>query len=218
MKRRTFALAAAATALPATFLAGLPARAQSGKPYKELTPPVPVDTPPGQIEVIEFFSYACPFCKQFEPSFEAWIKTVPKNVTLQRVHVGWNMDGLMAAPLQRIYYSLQALEQVGALQAKVFNALQTEHKRLDQPNVLFDWVAQQGVDRAKFEQAYNSFGVANQIERAARTTDAYRVESTPSLAIAGRFVTDPGLAKGFEPMLKLTDTLIAQARQANKPA
>lgn len=215
MKRRTFTLAAAA-ALPASFLAALPAGAQSGsKPYREINPPIPVDTPPGQIEIIEFFSYVCPYCKRFEPAFEAWLKTTPKDVTVQRVHVGWNMDGFMGEPLQRIYYSLQALGQVDALQAKVFTALQTEHKHFEQSSVAFDWVAQQGVDRAKFEQAYNSFGVANQIQRAKRITDAYQIESTPSIGIAGRFVTDPGMGnnQGFAPMLKLVDTLIAQIRQ-----
>ncbi|MDR2991064.1 MAG: thiol:disulfide interchange protein DsbA/DsbL [Burkholderiaceae bacterium] len=212
MKRRTFALAAAAAAVPAAFLTALPGRAQGNKGYKEIKPSVPVDVPAGQIEVIEFFSYICPFCKQFEPIFEAWIKTAPKDVAVRRVHVGWNMDGMKGEPLQLIYYSLEALGQAEALQAKVFTALQTEHKRLEQQDVLFAWVAQQGVDRAKFEQAYKSFGVANQIQRANRTTNAYQIEGTPSMGIGGRFSVDSG-AGGFDPMLKLTSTFIDRVRQ-----
>jgi thiol:disulfide interchange protein DsbA len=190
MKRRTFALTIATAAMPSAFLTALPAHAQGSKGYKEIQPPVPVDTPAGQIEVIEFFSYICPFCKNFEPTFEAWVKTVPKDVTVRRVHVGWNMDGMPGEPLQRIYYSLEALGQADALQTKVYTALQTEHKHLEQRDVLFAWVAQQGIDRPKFEQAYQSFGVANQIQRANRTTDAYKIEGTPSLGIGGRFSVD----------------------------
>ena len=210
MQRRTFALAAA-SALPASFLAALPARAQGEKAYKEVKPPVPVDTPPGQVLVIEFFSYACPYCKNFEPTLEAWAKTMPKHAVLQRVHVGWNMDGFQAAPLQRIYYALEQLGQVDAMQSKVFNALQTEHKHLEKPDVVFDWIAQQGMDRAKFTDAYNSFSVASRIQRASQITEAYQVESTPSIGIAGRYVTDPGMAhQNYDGMLRTTDTLIAQ--------
>ena len=214
MKRRTFTLAAATAAIPASLLATLPVRAQSGKQsYKEIKPPAPVDTPAGRIEVLEFFSYVCPFCKNFEPPFEAWIKTAPKDVAVRRVHVGWNMDGMMGEPLQRIYYSLEALGLVDALQSKVFSAIQTEKKRLEQPDVLFAWAAQQGVDRAKFEQAYKSFGVANQIQRANRITNAYQIEGTPGMGVGGRFSTDIGMSQGAGPMLKLVDTLIDRMRR-----
>jgi thiol:disulfide interchange protein DsbA len=211
MKRRTFALAAAAAALPASFLAALPARAQSGnRGYKELKPPVPVDTPAGKIEVIEFFSYGCSHCMDFEPTFEAWIKTVPSDVAVRRVHVGW---GQQFEPLQRLYYALEALGQVDKLQTKAFAALQTQRRRLDQPDVALAWAAEQGVDRAKFQQAYNSFGVANQIKRANRTQDAYQIEGTPGMGIGGRYSTDAGAAGGFASMLKLVDTLVGQVRQ-----
>jgi thiol:disulfide interchange protein DsbA len=212
MKRRTFALAAAAAAMPASFLA-LPARAQAGKNYKELNPAVPVNTAAGQVEVIEFFSYICPFCKAFEPDFEAWIKTAPKDVVVRRIHVGWDLDGKPGAPLQRIYFALAALGQVDALQAKVFAAVQDQHKPLDQPEALFAWVAQQGVNRAKFEQAYKSFGVDNQMRRANSAQDAYQIEGTPGMGVGGRFSTDLGMARGSDPMLKLVDTLIERVRK-----
>jgi thiol:disulfide interchange protein DsbA len=123
------------------------------------------------------------------------------------------MDGMQGEPLQRIYYSLEALGQVDALQAKVYDALQAKNLRLNQPDVLFAWIAQQGVNRTKFEQAYKSFGVANQVQRANRATDAYQIEGTPGLGIGGRFSTDIGMAQGADAMLKLVDTLIAQVRQ-----
>jgi thiol:disulfide interchange protein DsbA len=214
MKRRTFVLTAATAAMPASLLTALPASAQAGKTYNEIKPPVPVDLPAGQIEVIEFFSYICPFCDKFEPAFEAWIKTVPKDVTVRRVHVGWNMDGKMGAPLQRIYYSLEVLGQVAALQTRVYAALQDQRINLDQPDVLFNWIARQGVDAAKFKQAYNSFGVANQIQRANRTQEAYQIVGTPGMGVGGRFSTDIGMARGPDAMLKLVNDLIGQVRKS----
>lgn len=204
MKRRQFTLAAAAAI-------ALPAWAQSGKGYAEISPRAPVDAPGGQIEVIEFFSYGCVHCKNFEPIMEAWIKTLAKDVKFRRVHVGFQSS---FEPLQKIYYTLEAMGQVNdTLQNKVFKALQDERKRLDQPDVLFPWIKQQGLDQAKFEATYKSFGVATQVRRAVQLQEAYKVEGTPALGIAGRYYTDGSMARGFEPMIKIANTLIEQERK-----
>lgn len=202
MNRREFALGATVAALPG-FLA-LPAYAQQGKGYVELNPKAPVDAPAGQVEVIEFFSYGCVHCMNFEPVFSAWKKTVAKNVLVRREHVGFQSS---FEPLQRIYYSLEALGEVDKLHAKVFEAFQKDRKRLDKPDVLFPWVAEQGVDRAKFEQAYKSFGVASKVRRAVQLQEAYKVEGTPALGIAGRYYTDGSMAGGFERMLQIANQL-----------
>jgi thiol:disulfide interchange protein DsbA len=103
--------------------------------------------------------------------------------------------------------------KVNQMQSKVFTALQTEKKRLDKPDVLFPWIADQGVDRAEFEKAYKSFGVATAIRKAAQLQEAYQVEGTPALGIAGKYYTDPTLTSGFDSMLKVANTLIAQERK-----
>ncbi|MDR2155666.1 MAG: thiol:disulfide interchange protein DsbA/DsbL [Burkholderiaceae bacterium] len=206
MKRRQFALTAAC--LP-TLLA-LPALAQSGKGYLELKRPAPIDAPAGQIEVIEFFSYGCSHCMNFEPIFENWKKNAPKDVAVHRAHISFQSS---FEPLQRIYYALEALDKIDAVHGKVFDALQTQRKRLDTLDVLLPWIAEQGLDRAKFEQAYKSFGVSNKMRRAVQLQEAYAVEGTPALGIAGRFYTDGSMAGGFERMLKIADDLIAQSRK-----
>lgn len=206
MKRREFTIGTAASALPGLF--SLPARAADG--YVELRRVVPVEAPAGQIEVIEFFSYGCVHCKNFEPVFENWIKAAPKDVVVRRVHVGFNDK---FEPLQRIFYALQAIGKVDAVHAKVFRALQDEKKALDVPGQLFAWVAQQGIDRAKFEAAYKSFGVATQVRRAVQLQDGYRVDGTPALGIAGRYYVDPITAQGFENMIKIANTLIDKERK-----
>ena len=210
MKRREFALGASALALPG--LAVLPAHAQSksDKGYLEVKPRAPVNAPAGQIEVIEFFSYGCVHCMTFEPIFQAWKKAAPKDVVVRMVHVGFNSS---FEPLQRIYFALEALDKVDSVNAKVFDALQKQRVRVDKPEVLFPWIAEQGVDRAKFEAAYKSFGVASKIRQAGQLQEAYKVEGTPALGIAGRYYTDGSLGGGFERMIQITNNLIAQERK-----
>lgn len=208
MKRREFALGSALVALPGMLAS--PAWAQSGKGYTELKERAPVEAPAGQVEVVEFFSYGCSHCKNFEPMFSAWKKSAPKDVAVRMVHVGFQSS---FEPLQRIYYALEAMGQIDALHAKVFDALQAQRKRLDKPDVLFPWIAEQGVDRARFEEAYKSFGVATKLRRAVQLQEAYQVEGTPALGVAGRYYTDGSMAGGFQRMIQLTNSLIEQERK-----
>ena len=206
MKRREFAQLALLGAVPSVL--SFAAQANSG--YATLKQPASVLAPKGQIEVVQFFSYGCSHCKNFDPVFEAWRKTAAKDVSVRLVHVGFNKN---FEPLQRIYYALESLGQAQALNGKVFKAFQDEKKRLDQPEVLFPWVAEQGVDRAKFEAAYQSFSVATQVRQAIQLQDQYQEEGTPAMGIAGRYYTDGSMAGGFERMIQITNQLIEQERK-----
>ncbi len=77
-------------------------------------------------------------------------------------------------------------------------------------------MAEQGVDRAKFEAAYQSFSVATQVRQAIQLQDQYQVEGTPAMGIAGRYYTDGSMAGGFERMIQITNQLIEQSANARK--
>lgn len=210
MKRREFAQACALGVVASAW--SVPALAQKAG-YTELKKPASTSAPAGKIEVLQFFSYGCSHCKSFDPIYEAWAKTVPGDVALRMVHVGFNKN---FEPLQRIFYALESLNAVAAVHPKVFKSFQDEKKRLDNPEVLFPWIAAQGLDRAKFEAAYNSFSAATQVRRAIQLQDEYQVEGTPAMGIAGRYYTDGTQAGGFEQMIQITNRLIEQERKRAK--
>ena len=88
--------------------AGAPARAQltEGKDYRLLTPPRPTSSP-GKIEVVEFFSYACPHCAKFNPLVSAWVAREPKDVAFRRVAVSYGRPPWIN--LSRTYYALERI-------------------------------------------------------------------------------------------------------------
>ncbi|XAH23418.1 thiol:disulfide interchange protein DsbA/DsbL [Xylophilus sp. GW821-FHT01B05] len=207
----TAAVAAATLPLALTSQAhaqGAPPKA--GKDYVVLGKPVAVDAPAGKIEVIEFFWYGCPHCNAFEPAFERWAKAQPADVALKRVPVFFRDDFL---PQQKLYYALEALGKIPELHVKVFNAIHAERQQINRDGPIADWVAKQGVDKAKFLEAYNSFSVAAKVKRAAQLQDQYQVEGVPSLGIAGRYITDGSMAGSMDRALQVTDLLIAEARK-----
>jgi len=209
MQRRAFSqrLLGGGVALGAG-LAGLPVLAQTGlqegKDFVRLKQSVPVDVPTGQIEVLEFFAYTCPHCFHLEQPVKAWLKQKPANVVFKRVPVFFE-------PFQRVYYALEAMGQLEAAHDKLFAMFHADHQRPGgtKPEAMADWVAKVGVDRAKFLEAYQSFSVAGKVRRATQLAEAYQVEGTPALGIAGRFLV-PGQA---ERTLTIANALIAEARK-----
>ena len=117
------------------------------------------------------------------------------------------------APQQRLYFALEAMGLVDKLHAKVFHAIHVERQRLDQPEAIFEWIAKQGVDKAKFIDQFNSFSASSKLRRATQLQDAYKVEGVPAMGVAGRFYTDGTLGKSMERVLYVVDYLIGEVRK-----
>jgi protein dithiol oxidoreductase (disulfide-forming) len=217
MQRREFSrsllAAGATTALGATAaLTLIPAHAQrvgpkEGTDFVRLSRTAPVDSPAGTIEVVEFFAYSCIHCYNFEPLLADWMKQLPANVVVRRTPVAFNEAFL---PMQRLYYTLEAMGQVDALHAKVFRAFHVDKQRLQDPAVIADWVDKQGVDMKKFNELFASSTVAGKAKRATQLQEAYQVEGTPSLGVAGRYYVGGQGAR----TLVVANALIADLRKA----
>ena len=212
MKRRDFSLAVSA-GLAGSLLAS-PALAQMQKPesgtdYLVLDKKAAVEAPAGKIEVVEFFWYSCPHCNAFEPTLEAWVKRVPKDVAVRRVPVGFRDEFV---PQQRLFYTLEAMDLLDKLHAKVFAAIHVEKLPLNKGEAIADWIAKQGVDRAKFMERFNDFSTASKAGKATQLQNVYRVEGVPALGVAGRFYTDGTLARNMPRALQIVDFLVAEVR------
>lgn len=197
----------------AALLAG-PARAQGpapteGKDYARVETPQP-GRDPGKIEVIEFFSYACPHCSAFEPMLSSWAKQLPADVVFRRVPVTFMMN---AENFQRTYYALESMGAVDALQQKIFRAIHIDRLRLDKPEDIADFVGKNGGDATKFMAAFKSFSVATALSRGKKAMADFKIDSVPSLVIDGRFVTSPSQAGGSPQSLVVAGWLIQKSRK-----
>ncbi len=211
MKRREFAASLGTVALALA----APASAQSipveGTHYVKLSQPVSTIAPPGKIEVIEFFWYGCPHCNAFEPALEAWVKKLPADVAFRRVPVAFREEPFVAH--QRIYFALEALGQLGAMHRKVFYAIHNDKQRLASPADIQAFMVKNGIDGAKFMDAYNGFGVQAKTKQAKLLSEAYKIDGVPALGIHGRFFTSGTLAGTPERALEVTNFLIERSRK-----
>jgi protein dithiol oxidoreductase (disulfide-forming) len=207
---KTASAATAVSTLPLLAQAQAPRGYQEGQDYIGLDKRVPSDSAGGKVEVIEFFWYSCQHCNAFEPRLEQWAAKLPKDIVLRRVPVAFRDDFV---PQQRLFYTLEALNKVEELHKKVFYTIHVEKRPLNTQAAIGEWIATQGVDKAKFDELYNSFAVQTKAGRAKKLQDDYKVGGVPAMGIAGRFYTDGSLAQSMERALQVTDWLIAEVKK-----
>lgn len=180
-----------------------------GKDYARLAQPVAMPAS-GKVEVVEFFGYWCPHCNTFEPAIDAWARKLPADVSFRRMPVAFSAA---QEPYARIYFALEAMGQLEAVHRKVFAAIHVQRQRLEKEAEISAFMTANGVDAAKFMDAYKGFTVASKFKQARQLADAYRIDGVPTIGIHGRFFTSPSLAGGADQALRVADYLIQRARQ-----
>ena len=181
--------------------------------YKLIKPAQPVIGK--KIEVIEFFSYACSHCAEFEPALQSWLRRKPRDVDYRIVPMVFRSQW---KPVAKLFYTLETLGVIDQYHQKIFDAFHKEGKELVTDQAVKDWVKSAGIDTVKFDQAYDSFTVDTKVQRAATIGRAYGVQFTPSVAVNGKYFTGPSMAGGndYAKFFGVLDQLIDMERRGAK--
>jgi len=168
-----------------------------------------------RIEVVYFFYYGCTWCYQFEPYVADWLKNKPTDVSFRRVPALRNSKWIT---LTRAFYTYEALDLLPRLHAPTFRAFHRDDVNLQSEGTLFDWVEKQGVDRKRFEQVFQSEAVTARLANSRALTNAFEVESTPSVAVDGRYLTSSGMTGGVAQLIVAVEALIKTTREERRGA
>ncbi|MDR7051676.1 thiol:disulfide interchange protein DsbA [Duganella sp. 3397] len=223
MLRRTF-LTAAVTAAVAAMFAGTafatPTAPKSGAEYTTLKNPQPVQAEGKKVEVIEFFMYHCPACYALEPAMLDWVKKQGDNISFRRIHLPLTGE---KDPEAHLFLTLEAMKLESQLHAKVLQTWHVERKRLQSDEANVEWAVKNGIDKEKFLAVYNSFAINTRLKNAGRVAAAYEVNSTPTIIVNGRYLTNPSMVDAANPgiprqqltaaTLQVLDALVAQSRK-----
>jgi thiol:disulfide interchange protein DsbA len=188
----------------------------AGTNYKVLMPAQPTDAPPGKVEVLEVFWYACPHCYALEPFLTAWLKHKAPYIEFRRVPVTWQPVHQSHA---RLFYALEALGKESALHADIFSEM---HER---KNYMFmqgndaetlsaqvAFVKAHGISAADFTNAYNSFTVQTDLSKADDLVHRYHIDGVPAIIINGKYMSDVNMAGNPASLVSLIDDLAASEK------
>ena len=109
------------------------------------------DFPNNTVTVTEFFSYGCPWCYEFEPQLEKWLKTKPAYVTFNRTPVVFEKHWDLYA---KAYYIAVALGIEKKMTAKLFYAIQEQNKTLGSESAMEEFFIASGVKKQIAAQVF----------------------------------------------------------------
>ncbi len=213
-------------AVAATVAAAMPAAAaqsptagtswQEGVNYTRIVPAQPTAVPAGQVEVLEFFWYACPHCYAIDPLVEAWKKTKPAYISFSRVLVSWS-EGHRS--LARLYYTLESMGKLDQMHSEIFKEIHLNSDPLiasdptntvETERIQTAFVKKFGIPEDAFKQAYHSFAVETALQRADQLVQRYRIDGVPTFIVNGKYLVDVRSAGGPDKLLSLVSDLAAQ--------
>ncbi len=215
-------LAFAAIALASTMAVASPTEPRNGAEFATLPTRQDVKAPANKVEVVQFFMYHCPACYAFEPELAAWVKKQGDAIEFRRIHLPYTGP---ADPEAHLFLTLAALGKQETMFPKIEHAVHVERIRLAKDDAILDWVAKNGVDKAEFLGAWNSFAVVTAMRRLPRIIGDYHVDSAPTLVVNGRYLTSPTHAASRSPgqlsvaatkaTMQVLDVLVAKSRAEN---
>jgi thiol:disulfide interchange protein DsbA len=180
-----------------------------GRHYQLISPAQPTNTPPGQVEVNEFFMHSCIHCYNLEPFIEAWLETKPDFINFVRVPTTWDEVRILHA---QAYYTAEALGIVDEIMMPFFREFHDVGNYLETPAKLRTFFGRFGVSAEDFDSYFSSFSVMTKVNNAAQLGQRYRIDSTPQIVVNGKYRTGVDRAGGTDQLFELIELLAAAER------
>lgn len=181
-----------------------------GAQFDAVAQPIATDNA-AKIEVMEIFWYGCIHCYQMDAPLTAWVKKLPSDVYFKRLP---GLPNPSWAPMAKAFYAMETLGVAEKLHTPLFDAV-NKSKTLNPTDekAAIAWVTQQsGMDKLKVEQAFKSFTINTNLNRAAQIFRASGATGVPSLVIDGKYITSSTMSGGNEQALKVADYIIGNVR------
>lgn len=143
----------------------------------------------GDVAIVEFFDYACPYCKAVEPRLEAFLKADRHVKLVVKEFPILTPESLVAAKA-----SLAAMKQ--GKYRQFHQALMTFRGRLQEP-VIFDTAKDVGLDVDRLRKDMQSPEIANELIANFNLARAIRTFDTPTFIVGNHVLTEPSAEIDF---------------------
>ncbi len=160
--------------------------------------------PGADVEVVEFFSYACVHCKNFDPLIHEWLQTKPDNVEFRRVPVTFSPQWVLLA---QTYYTLVALDILDQNHDRIFRRIHNTRRMFASPDEVAEFIDGNGASAAQFMEAWNGPEVRQLLRTGEAAQREVVVAAVPALAVNGAYLVSMDV--GRKVALEVVDHLIA---------
>jgi thiol:disulfide interchange protein DsbA len=147
-----------------------------------------------EVEVIEFLSFYCGHCYEFEKSIPVVKGNFPKKIKWKVVPVYW---GKGSPKPGEAYFLAEEAGKGEQMKKAIFEAFFIEKKDIGSIEVLEDLGMKVGLG-FDFSRRLRAGEKVKEAGEAFIKLNAYKIDETPTLIIAGNMKTSPGMVKSME--------------------
>jgi len=140
-------------------------------------------------EVVEYFSYFCPFCYNFEPVVANLKKALPDGIALTKVPVPF-IGGAMGPVLQRAHALAVILDVEEQIGAALFNQIHQVKKAPESRSAVRALFATAGVDKQQFDANVDSMPVNMLLGDYDSAIKETGINSVPSFVINNKYLVN----------------------------
>lgn len=150
------------------------------------------DTATDDVEIIDFFSFYCGTCYQFQPFGEMMKEEFGDS--FKKYHVNFIGPRNMGDVTTRAWAAANILGVSDEVSPLIFRKHFQQRNVSSSVDELAGVFAAVGVDREAFDSAYNSFPARSQANRMRNAAETFNVNGTPTFIVNGRYRMN---AQGF---------------------
>ncbi|XOV79771.1 MAG: thiol:disulfide interchange protein DsbA/DsbL [Aestuariibacter sp.] len=142
-------------------------------------------------EILEFFSYWCPHCYNFEPLVAQIKQKMSDDVTFKKVHV--NFMRFTSADVQdeatKALMIARFLDKEEEMNQAIFRNIHVQRAPVTGLKDLTNLFIVNGIDAAKVEKAAKSFSINSQLKKNNQLVKEYRrhVSGVPNFIVNGKY-------------------------------
>jgi len=167
-----------------------------------------------RVEVMEFFSYGCIHCYNFDDTLADWVNDRKDQVRFIRSPLVGNENWRL---LGKHYYTLEQLKQTEQRHRSSFVAIHDKGKIFNRVESLADYFADDDLPHQTYTSTFNSPAVSGQVGLADQLSRRFKISSVPTLVVHGKYKVGMTVDVGPNRMLEVVDHLIEKIRSEKGP-
>lgn len=184
MKKLWFALVGLVLAFSASA-----AQFSEGQQYVTIQKPVT-----GEPQVLEFFSFYCPHCYQFERVWhvsDTVKQGLPANTKVIKYHVEF-LGGDMGKTVTQAWAVAMALGVEDKVTAPIFDGIQKTQTITDPASLKEAFVNAAGIKPEEYDAAWNSFVVKSLVAQQEKAAADVELQGVPAMFVNGKYMVNNG--------------------------
>ncbi|MEP4888420.1 MAG: thiol:disulfide interchange protein DsbA/DsbL [Aliiglaciecola sp.] len=142
-------------------------------------------------EVLEFFSFWCPHCFNFEPIVEQIKLKLDKDVTFKKVHVNFmrfTSPEIQDAATKALLIG-RSMDREEEINSAIFSYIHLQRQLITGTPELRNIFLAKGVDNGEFDKMETSFQINNLLKQNNQTIETYRqhLSGVPNFIVNGKY-------------------------------